>query len=221
MKVVSFGRDAGRQALHADADVQQIVSSIASFPLPEMITLLADTLYKSGMPLTPMAVRFLVGARRLPNPAIEDASKLAVSALTIANKSAGPRTAFRGAVLEAVTELMLQQRSTPKPEAVLDGLCDPPWSGGLSNPMDFCVEASAMEVYECKSGLKHLDTGDIDLLDEIHDHHECIHAIATLHPRVDLANRLSELTVRFPIFSAAKEDLIPLSAGPPTFQVAP
>jgi hypothetical protein len=224
MRLTARGRDAWRQALVDEPDVQTIVRMCLRWPQLEVLRLLVEAMYFStGRTINALSLGLLVRSKRdLPREAFEDATELAIAGMRIANVPLPRRGFLRGAVVEALAEGVLSMRAAVMVEVDVELS-----TGQQLNPQDLAVEGSPVEVYECKSQVADFNQGDADEFAlMIQDaaaagNHECVAAVATLARRYELAATLEQLTITVPIYSAALDDLMELRTDRPLVQIAP
>lgn len=221
MRLNVIGRDGARARLHAEAEVLTIAGTCGRFPDDELLKLLHKALYGPKRQLNPEGIRGLVRLYQIPDDIYGEAYNLTKAALSISLTPDPRRGDLRGAVVEAVTEAIISRRTAVDAEVKIE--MEP---GRETPPFDLVVDGDPLELYQCKSHPDRLDPPDAARLEGARHAadvagRKCLVAIATLRTRNELAAALRGLPLMIVIYSAAREDLASLAAGPPTRIIAP
>lgn len=126
-----------------------------------MARLLAQALWGSWDPRSARTLAKMVG---VASTDVGFAEVLATDGLAIANDvdpEHGRRC--RGAILEALSERLLRGRAGDiRTEQCVGPFPDPPWTGGLSDPVDIVAVAAVHEFYECKASVRDIASKHVE-----------------------------------------------------------
>jgi hypothetical protein len=161
MELVQAERTPAMNRAHEDERVQRIVANFLRAPSTSMAKLLAQALWGNWDPRSAPSLAKMAGVA----PAHATiAADLATDGLAIANdadEDHGRRC--RGAVLEALSEQLLRRRAlSVLTEQQVGPFPDPPWTDGLSDPIDIIAVAAAHEFYECKASVRDIASKHIE-----------------------------------------------------------
>jgi hypothetical protein len=221
MNFIVVARSNEMEAAHNDPRVIAVASGFLSFPSDGMLQLLARALYTCW---DPRSANTLVAQATIPNDQRDSALRMTESAIEIANED-DPRR-LRAAVLEAIAEGLVRERATDVlTEARIGPLPEPPYSDGLSTPVDVVVRGGPIEVLECKSNVFTIELRHVVQLRDVRDlavpPATAVVSFLTLMAASLLEGHLRKFPGNGPIHGYTLEDFVMLSdAGHSPRQVA-
>jgi hypothetical protein len=206
-------------AAHADPQVRVVVDRFLAYPMDGMVRLLVRAMYGNWDPRSHRSIILQVG---IPNQFHDLAYELMEAATAIASREVEARSYCRGAILEGISHGLLSRRSrNVLEEQRLGPFPDPPWRGGVSDPVDFVLLEVPIEIYECKSVPREVESKHLQTIMLARQADPGVHGgFITLAYRADLVVWLADFTDYGAMFAYTFEDFLTMAQEKASARVA-